>query len=305
MPPARRPAGPVADRAGAGDAVGDGGPDGPAALTAGEGKPQQLIVTTFAFYGRGRADGAIAASGLIRLMASLDVPAPAVRSALSRLKKRGVLLSTRAGSAAAYRLDPDLADVFREGDERIFSARRSRPGDRWLLASFSVPESQRHLRHQLRTILARRGFGTVGSGLWVAPELVAPHIRRDLERAHLLEYVELFAAEHLTGRDLATEVATWWDLPTLAAHYAGFNDRFAAMLARWEAGGQELDDEQAFADHVLAVTAWRRLPYLDPGLPVEALPESWPGLRAQEIFAALHERLREPARRHATAVLGS
>ena len=41
---------------------------------------------------------------------------------------------------------------------------------------------------------------------------------------------------------------------------------------------------QAFADYVRVLTAWRRLPFLDPGLPPELLPADWHGTRAAELF---------------------
>jgi phenylacetic acid degradation operon negative regulatory protein len=55
---------------------------------------------------------------------------------------------------------------------------------------------------------------------------------------------------------------------------------------------------------VLALTAWRRLPYLDPGLPAELLPADWHGARAATAFAALRARLAGPARAHVLAVTG-
>jgi phenylacetic acid degradation operon negative regulatory protein len=51
------------------------------------------------------------------------------------------------------------------------------------------------------------------------------------------------------------------------------------------------------------LTTWRRLPYLDPGLPLELLPGGWSGEAATALFAELNGALREPARRHAMAVL--
>ena len=262
---------------------------------------QQLVVTICALHARG--EQSLAVSELLRLLAPLDVDEAAARSALSRLKKRGVLLSTRKAGSAAYRLDPALEDVFAEGDERIFNPRRAEPGDRWLLAAFSVPESQRHLRHQIRRVLVSRGFGTVGAGLWIAPELVHTHLRRELEREGLLEFVELFAADVLEGR-VAERVAEWWDLTALGELYAGFVAQFEPVLERWR---QERDDDEAlaFADHVLLLTAWRRLPFLDPGLPLTYLPVDWKGLAAQRLFAALHSRLEAPAARYAATVIAA
>lgn len=279
---------------------------------AGSGRQlQQLIVTICALHARGDHQS-LAVAELIKLLAALDVDEAAARSALSRLKKRGVLLPTRKGNNAAYRLDPQLEDVFEEGDERIFAPRRAKPGDRWLLAAFSVPESQRNLRHQLRRVLAGRGFGTVAAGLWIAPEFVYPHLRRELEREGLLEFVEFFAADLLDDQ-IASRVAQWWDLDALAALYAGFRTSFEPVLERWgtESPGGDTespggtDEARAFADDVLLLTAWRRLPYLDPGLPVEFLPQDWQGIAAERLFTTLHARLAGPAARHAATVLGS
>lgn len=284
----------------------------PAEPQAGTGRQlQQLIVTICALHARGDHQS-LAVAELIKLLATLDVDEAAARSALSRLKKRGVLLPARKAGNAAYRLDPQLEDVFEEGDERIFAPRRAKPGDRWLLAAFSVPESQRNLRHQLRRVLAGRGFGTVAAGLWIAPEFVHAHLRRELEREGLLEFVEFFAAD-LLDDEIARRVAQWWDLEALAALYAGFTAAFEPVLERWGTdggpGGRGAtvgdDEARAFADDVLLLTAWRRLPYLDPGLPVEFLPENWQGIAAERLFTTLHARLAGPAARHAARVLGS
>jgi phenylacetic acid degradation operon negative regulatory protein len=53
---------------------------------------------------------------------------------------------------------------------------------------------------------------------------------------------------------------------------------------------------------VRLLTDWRRLPYLDPGLPAELLPADWTGVRAADLFFALRERLEEPARAYVSTV---
>lgn len=92
--------------------------------------------------------------------------------------------------------------------------------------------------------------------------------------------------------------------------YSEWVDRFAPVQAwwtstdRWAEGDTEATEARAFADWVSAVTAWRRLPYLDPGLPLESLPSDWMGLRAEALVTQLREFLSPPARRHVTRVLG-
>ena len=51
------------------------------------------------------------------------------------------------------------------------------------------------------------------------------------------------------------------------------------------------------------LTVWRRLPYLDPGLPLALLPQGWNGVTAEQLFADLNEALSGPAREHAMEVI--
>jgi phenylacetic acid degradation operon negative regulatory protein len=269
---------------------------------------QHLIVTVYGLYARNQ-DGTFAVADLIQLLGDLGVESAGVRSSVSRLKKRGVLVSLKRGGSAAYKLSPELEDVFSAGDERIFAPRRAQKDDAWLLASFSVPEAQRHLRHKLRTILTRVGCGQVSPGLWIAPGNLADEVEQQLRRAELMEYVDLFKATHLTGGHIDEKVGQWWDLPSLEALYTDFLARHQPVLQRWEKLEGEADSpellRQAFADYVPMVTQWRRLPYMDPGLPEEYLPDNWHGLAAQELFTKLHALLGPKAQNYAMSVVGS
>src|ERR1035437_7690800 len=63
-------------------------PDGDAAVRPAQ--PRHLIVTVYGLYAR--PDGGwLSVAALIRLLADLGVDEPAVRSAISRLKRRGIL----------------------------------------------------------------------------------------------------------------------------------------------------------------------------------------------------------------------
>ena len=270
---------------------------------------QHLIVTVYGLYARNQ-DGTFAVADLIQLLGDLGVESAGVRSSVSRLKKRGVLVSLKRDGLAAYKLSPDLEDIFTAGDERIFSPRRAKKGDAWLLASFSVPESQRHLRHKLRSILTRAGCGQVSPGLWIAPGNLAHEVEQQFDRAGLMDYVDLFKATHLTESHIREKVGQCWDLPSLEALYQEFLERHQPILHRWE----QLEDNepestdllrQAFADYVPMVTQWRRLPYMDPGLPEEYLPANWHGLAAQELFAKMHALLGPKARRYAMSIVGA
>src|SRR3954453_1371178 len=123
-------------------------------------RPRALIVTTYGLYARD-ASGWLSVSTLIRLMAEVSVEEPAVRSSISRLKRRGILEARTIDGTAGYALSTSARAILDDGDRRIFERPRAAPGEGWLLAVFSVPESERHRRHALRSRLSWLGFGTV------------------------------------------------------------------------------------------------------------------------------------------------
>jgi phenylacetic acid degradation operon negative regulatory protein len=264
-------------------------------------QPRALIVTIYGLYARERG-GWLGVSSLIRLLAELGVDEPAVRSSISRLKRRGLLGAERVDGVAGYGLTPMSRDILDEGDRRIFDRARARLEDGWLVAVFSVPESHRQRRHALRSRLTWLGFGAVAAGVWIAPAHLDAETRDVLERDGLAPYVSLFRADYLAFGDVRERVRQWWDLDELQAMYDDFLAEYGPLLAAWRRR-RGLDDAAAFGDWIRALTAWRRLPYLDPGLPAQLLPRDWHGIRAAGLLDALRERLAEPAERHARTVL--
>jgi phenylacetic acid degradation operon negative regulatory protein len=253
--------------------------------------PRSLIVTFYGAYGR-HVPGPVPVAELIRLLAAVGVDAPSVRSSVSRLKRRGLLLPARTEQGAAgYELSAQARQLLDDGDRRIYAA--VPPGDEgWVLAVFSVPESERQKRHVLRSRLAGLGFGTAAPGVWIAPARLYEETRHALERLGLDGYVDLFRGEHLGFTPTARAVARWWDLEAIAAEHEAFLDRHERVLESWRRRA-DTPPEDAYRDYLLALDSWRHLPYTDPGLPARLLPADWPGARSAAVFHALHERLRD------------
>ncbi|MFE6052975.1 PaaX family transcriptional regulator C-terminal domain-containing protein [Kitasatospora sp. NPDC056446] len=266
-------------------------------------RPSSLIHTVYGEFVR-RLGGWISIADLIALMAELDVDGPAVRSAMSRLKKAGTLLQERR-AGTGYRLAPAMEPVFEEGDRRIFhSLEPAGLADGWVVAVFSVPESERAHRHQLRSRLSWLGFGNAAPGVWLAPARLLPDARRLLERLGLSAYVHLFlSAEYAGFADLRTAVASWWDLPAIEAQYAAFTDAWRPVAEHLRERPR-IDPVEAFRDYVPMLTEWRRLPYLDPGLPGPLLPDDWNAVPARAVFTELHALLAEPGLRYVEKVTG-
>ena len=267
------------------------------------GRPRSLIMDVCGAYMR-PVQGWMPVSALVTLMDELGVGEQAVRSALSRLVRRELLVPERRERVRGYRLSDVALPRLDDADRRIFSHDEpARLEDGWVLVSFSLPEYERDKRHALRSRLAWLGFGNITGGLWMAPARVEQHLHDDVERMGLQKYVTVFRAEHRGFADLAELVRGCWDLEELRLMYDDFLERTEPVLADWRQIGRAAGVD-AFVDYTVALYRWRKFPYQDPGLPAEVLPDGWAGARAREVFFELHELLAVPALTHVRAVVG-
>jgi phenylacetic acid degradation operon negative regulatory protein len=265
-------------------------------------RPRSLILDIYGGFVR-RIGGWISIADLILLMRDVGVDEPAVRSAVSLMKRRNLLAYSRRNGVAGYRLTPTASDILEEGDVRIF--RGSAPADLsegWTLVVFSVPESRRDQRHVLRSQLTWLGLGRVAPGVWIGPRCRLTDVRALLERLNLEQYVNLFQAQYEGFDSVRQLIAHAWDLPRMRAMYRRFIRRNSPLLARWQRDPKP-HNREAFISYCLVVDEWRRFPYLDPGLPLSALPEEWEGEAAHSLFTELIGFLDAPALAHVVSVV--
>jgi len=235
------------------------------------GSATSLLRTIIGLYLR-ELGGWISIAQLVALLELLDVPASSTRMAVTRLKKKGLLTPEDLDGTVGYRIAEDALAMLERGDRRIFTPRRMAAEDGWLLLSFSIAESERDRRHQLRKRLSGIGCGTVTAALWIAPGYLADEIGGILDSLDLRNSTTLFTSpDSRTARD----VAGWWDLDALAGLHRGF-------IAEVSDGSGT-----PFARYIRGIDAWRSIPYLDPGLPLELLPADWPGIESERLFARL------------------
>lgn len=260
-------------------------------------RPQSLIFTIYGAYSRS-IDGWMSVGALLELLRKIGVEDAAVRSALSRFKRRGALLSESRDGLAGYALSPNARRAFDTGDARVLERREPPSSDRWVLIAFSIPEKSRDLRYRLRSRLSRVGFAQVTGGLWVAPEGLETDARLVIESLGVSEHVDVFRSEHVAFRNLADAVGQWWDLDSIAGEYTDFAISFAPLMNDYQSGAVGTTPLQAFIDYTRVLTSWRPLPYRDPGLPAAYLPPRWAGIQATQVFFYFHDTLSALAQQH-------
>lgn len=262
-------------------------------------RPRPVLVTFLGSVVR-RLGGWMPIAGTVELTAEVGLDARSVRTAVSRLKKRGWLVpETRAG-VRGYALSAEALAALAAGDEVIWHARGAADlRDGWCVITFSIPETARARRDQLRSHLSSLGFGNVSTATWIAPARLQAAGERAIEELGLTSFCAVFTGHHVAGADLPTLVARAWDLPDMDGRYRAFLERFSAAAALEP--GEAVPQAEAFATYVAVVDAWRRLPFRDPGLPVDLLPAGWSGGEALTLFERLVDQLEGRALEHAAS----
>ncbi|MEX1079895.1 MAG: PaaX family transcriptional regulator C-terminal domain-containing protein [Homoserinimonas sp.] len=235
---------------------------------------------------------------LITLMEAVGVSPVSTRTAVLRVKTKGLLSPSIVDGHAGYRLNPEAVPMLERGDRRIYSFRQQGDGDKWCLISYSIPETQRDARHQLRRRLGWIGCGTVATGLWICPAFLIDEVEEILSDLNLRDTATLFVASspRLSGSP-AEAASRWWDLERLAALHRRFLERHTDATSF-------ASSQDAFSRYVHALDDWRIIPYLDPGLPPRALPADWPGFDSVALFGRLTSTLAAPAEAYVRGVVG-
>jgi phenylacetic acid degradation operon negative regulatory protein len=237
--------------------------------------------------------GPVWTQSLVSALALLGIEQKSARQALARTAAEGWLAPQRVGRKVRWSLTPPGQRLLSEGAQRIYSFGRDEIAwdGRWLLLLVSVPESQRDLRHRVRSRLNWAGFGSPAPGVWVSP-----HPGRQAEARRILADAGLdgaalsFLAGYGQLGSQETLVARSWDLGALEQRYEDFIEEFTGL--------DPVTGEAALVAQTRLVHEWRRFPFLDPRLPALLLPENWSGAKAADLFHARHADWHPAAQRH-------
>ena len=234
-------------------------------------------------------------AALVKLLAPLEIAAPAVRTAVSRMVRQGWLRPMRLVSGPGYLLTPKAARRLDEASARIYRTGRIGWDGRFDLVLLRAPVTRRDGQR-----LSFLGYGMLTEHAWVAPR-PADELDSVLTEAQVA--YERFSASHAAGSPGAAEVVSRaWDLAAIGRAYETFVSTQRPIVTAINARST---DEDAYAARFQLVHAWRSFLFRDPQLPASLLPSPWPGTVAATFFDRHAARLRPAADRYVERCLAS
>lgn len=247
--------------------------------------------------------GTVWLGSLIELLAPFGVNDRLLRTSVFRLAQEGWLVANRDRRRSSYSILPQALPRFERANRRIYAPLEVHWDGNWTLLLAAGGQVEAPLRAALRKELLWEGYSMITPGVFGHPAGDAEVLQDMLTRlgaGNKLFACSATALPGVDGRPLPELVGEGWDLSGVSAGYQQFIDQFEPLLALT---GSELPAGQAFVIRTLLIHAYRRVQLHDPMLPVELLPDPWPGARAYELARALYRAIYAAAEEHVVAAM--
>lgn len=267
-------------------------------------RSKSLVVTIFgdAIVPHG---GLIWLGSLIELLAPFGVNDRLLRTSVFRLAQEGWLGSHRDGRRSSYAIVPEALSRFSRAYRRIYAPLHAHWDGNWTLVFSGNGSISAAERGALRKELLWEGYSLIAQGIFGHPAGDAQTLDELLARTGTQGKLFVCHAAEVPGvrqgRPLRELVEDGWDLSGVIDGYRQFIAQFQPLLALLR--HTPCAPEQAFVIRTLLIHAYRRVQLHDPQLPVELLPEPWPGAKAYELARDLYLQVQAAAEQHIMATL--
>ena len=249
--------------------------------------------------------GASWLGSLIELLEPFGVSDRLLRTSVFRLAQEGWLVANRDGRRSSYAILPQALPRFERANRRIYTPLATHWDGSWTMLLAASGAIDAPTRASLRKELSWEGYAMIAQGIYghpvAGPDVIEDLLTRLKVQGKLL-VVRATELAGVSGRPLRELAAEGWDLSAVVQGYRGFIDQFNPLLALLQQGGP-LAPQQAFMIRTLLIHAYRRVQLHDPMLPVELLPDPWPGSEAYALARALYRLTQAQAEIHILAAL--
>ena len=267
-------------------------------------RPQSAMLTLFGDYVLDKG-GELGIGSLVNLLSNFGLSESSTRSAVSRMCRSGLLKVRHANRRSYYSLTTEGHRLLTEGAQRIFERKKSHWDGKWNIVTYSIPESMRQARDTLRLELGWMGYGPLGEATWISPYDLTREVKNLLQKLRIEQYVHIFSAQSQRGNDPMEIVSRCWDLDKIHKKYAdfltGYRPKLKEHLKRLQLG-ENIEPSECFVARFNLIHEYRKLPFFDPDLPLELLPENWLRPQAAALFDEYHDSLTEKANEYFDSV---
>jgi phenylacetic acid degradation operon negative regulatory protein len=249
--------------------------------------------------------GEVWLGSLIALLTPFGISDRLVRTSVFRLADEGWLEARREGRRSLYALTPAGRRRVEYAYRRIYAQPSQQWAGTWTVVIAGPDMISAAERATLRKELYWEGFSMIALGVFVRPAGDTEVLQEVLSRTRLagkLFVCQASELDHLGARPLRDFVEQGWELASVMEGYRQFSQRFGALATLLEAQ-HVVDAEQSFVIRTLLMHAFRRIQLHDPLLPLELLPENWPGTSAYELCRTIYQITYLRAEQHLLATL--
>ncbi len=249
--------------------------------------------------------GTIWLGSLIELLEPFGVSDRLLRTSVFRLAQEGWLVAERDGRRSSYAILPQALPRFERANRRIYAPLAAHWDGNWTMVLAPAGTVDAPTRAALRKELTWEGYAMITQGVFGHPAAAPEVLEEMLARLGVQGKLLAVRAAELPGvstRPLRELAAEGWDLSEVVQDYRGFIAQFSDLLALLREDGV-LAPEQAYVIRTLLIHAYRRVQLHDPMLPVELLPDPWPGSEAYELARAVYRLTQAQAELHVLAAM--
>ncbi|MBN1523545.1 MAG: BlaI/MecI/CopY family transcriptional regulator [Spirochaetales bacterium] len=216
---------------------------------------------------------------LIRLAAPLGIAENTVRTTLHRMQKKGTIASRREGRQAVYHFTNKAVKISGNVLKGFHTPDWSGWDNLWRGIIYSVPETNKPLRHRIRTKLALYRYRPLYPGFWIRPYKENdddPNDWTDDTKTACSDIV-VFTPETPFAKKRIQEL---WQVEQVNRGMAGV----CRQIQKEAAAAKSISPEEAFKRKIITGEKAVASLFSDPLLPDEYLPNDWNAVQLRILF---------------------
>jgi len=152
------------------------------------------------------------------------------------------------------------------------------------------------------------GYGPLSEATWISPFDLTREVKNLVKKLRIGQHVHIFSAQCQGGTDPTEIVSRCWDLDKIHKKYENFMAEYRPKVEQHMKRiqmGETIEPSECFVARFNLIHEYRKLPFFDPNLPLELLPENWLRPQAAALFDQYHNSLSEKANEYFDAVTKS